>query len=91
MSMRREEFRKGCDYLNQVLPPDEQLTGIDRLLDLLDFDHSNSIEINEFFEVRGPRHIEGLRNTRVPYRLTPHTVCFDGAGLPSAGPEGRQA
>lgn len=48
----RDEFRQGCEYLNHVLPSDEKLNNVDRLLDLLDFDKSNSIEVNEFFEVR---------------------------------------
>jgi hypothetical protein len=48
----REEFRQGCEYLNQLLSAEDKLTDVDHLLDLIDFDHSNSIELNEFFEVR---------------------------------------
>lgn len=51
-SISREEFRQGCEHLNRLLPAEEQLMGIDHLLDLIDFDRSNSIELNEFFEVR---------------------------------------
>lgn len=99
----REEFRQGCDYLNQVLPPDERLTNVDRLLDLLDFDHSNSIEVNEFFEVwlagpaggrEGGREEDGTRRTS---SADGRAACLHAvlvlavAGLPPAGPEGRQA
>lgn len=40
-----------CEAINALLPPEERIRGGDRLLDLLDFDKSGSIEINEFFEV----------------------------------------
>ena len=48
----RDEFRQGCENLNKMLPNEEKLSGIDHILDLIDFDHSNRIELNEFFEVR---------------------------------------
>jgi len=46
-----EEFRDGCAKLNSLLPGDCQLTNIDRTLQMMDFDGSGSIDINEFFEV----------------------------------------
>ena len=46
-----EEFRNGCALLNKSLHPDCQLKNIDRMLQLMDFDGSGSIDINEFFEV----------------------------------------
>lgn len=48
----REEFRKGCEILNQSMTADssERLTDIDHMLDIMDFDGSDSIDINEFFE-----------------------------------------
>ncbi len=49
----REEFRDGCALLNKSLHPDCQLTDIDRTLDVMDFDGSGTIDINEFFEVSG--------------------------------------
>lgn len=52
----REEFRQGCENLNKLLPSEEKLSGIDHILDLIDFDHSNSIELNEFFEVSLDTH-----------------------------------
>ena len=51
LTAHREEFRQGCENLNKLLPSEERLSGIDHILDLIDFDHSNSIELNEFFEV----------------------------------------
>lgn len=50
----REEFREGCAKLNSMLHPDCQLTNIDRTLEVMDFDGSGTIDINEFFEVRRP-------------------------------------
>jgi serine/threonine-protein phosphatase with EF-hand domain len=49
----REEFHQGCDILNSYLPPDskQRLTDIDHTLDLMDFDGSDDLDINEFFEV----------------------------------------
>ena len=49
----REEFHKGCALLNSTLPPDseQRLTDIDHTLDLMDFDGSDDLDINEFFEV----------------------------------------
>ena len=49
----RDEFREGCALLNKQLHPDCQLTDIDRTLDVMDFDGSGSIDLNEFFEVSG--------------------------------------
>lgn len=46
----REEFREGCAKLNSSLHPDCQLTNIDRTLEVMDFDGSGTIDINEFFE-----------------------------------------
>jgi serine/threonine-protein phosphatase with EF-hand domain len=46
----REEFRDGCARLNSMLHPDCQLTNIDRTLEVMDFDGSGTIDINEFFE-----------------------------------------
>jgi hypothetical protein len=48
----RDEFRHGCDVINSLLPPEDHIHDIDHLLDLLDFDGSDGIELNEFFEVR---------------------------------------
>lgn len=46
----REEFRQGCDVLNKNLHPDYRLTDIDHTLEMMDFDGSGTIDINEFFE-----------------------------------------
>ena len=50
-TISREEFRKGCDFMNTTLPPESQLKDYDHILTLMDFDQSDSIDINEFFEV----------------------------------------
>lgn len=49
----REEFHKGCALLNSNMSEDnaQRLTDIDHTLDLMDFDGSNDLDINEFFEV----------------------------------------
>jgi len=48
----REEFNNGCNLLNSHLPPDstERLTDIQHMMDLIDIDHSGSIDLNEFME-----------------------------------------
>ena len=53
----REEFRKGCELINGSLPGDseQRLTNIDHTLDLMDFDGTGDIDINEFFEVSNPQ------------------------------------
>mmetsp|Transcript_2397 Transcript_2397/g.3666 ORF Transcript_2397/g.3666 Transcript_2397/m.3666 type:complete len:753 (-) Transcript_2397:205-2463(-) len=50
-TISREEFRLGCDFMNTTLPPDQQLKDYDHVLTLMDFDQSDSIDLNEFFEV----------------------------------------
>lgn len=50
-AISREEFKLGCDFLNTTLPPEQQLRDYDHVLNLMDFDQSDSIDINEFFEV----------------------------------------
>mmetsp|Transcript_11157 Transcript_11157/g.15887 ORF Transcript_11157/g.15887 Transcript_11157/m.15887 type:complete len:700 (+) Transcript_11157:133-2232(+) len=50
-SISRDEFRKGCEIINQNLRPGEQLEDPDAMLDIMDLDHSDSIDVNEFFEV----------------------------------------
>lgn len=50
-TISRAEFAQGCDMLNTTLPADQQLRDYDRILDMMDFDQSDSIDINEFFEV----------------------------------------
>mmetsp|Transcript_671 Transcript_671/g.771 ORF Transcript_671/g.771 Transcript_671/m.771 type:complete len:686 (+) Transcript_671:149-2206(+) len=49
----RDEFHKGCAMLNGGLSDDseQRLTDIDHTLDLMDFDGSDDLDINEFFEV----------------------------------------
>jgi serine/threonine-protein phosphatase with EF-hands len=49
----RSEFKLGCDFINTTLPPDQHLKDYDHILTLMDFDQSDSIDINEFFEVSG--------------------------------------
>ncbi|CAM9136649.1 unnamed protein product, partial [Ectocarpus fasciculatus] len=51
-TISREEFHVGCDAINKTLPPEKQLTDADAILDLMDFDKNDSIDMNEFFEVR---------------------------------------
>jgi serine/threonine-protein phosphatase with EF-hands len=53
-AISRAEFRLGCDFMNTTLPPDQQLRDYDHVLSLMDFDQSDSIDINEFFEVPSP-------------------------------------
>ncbi len=50
-AISREEFKLGCDFMNTTLPPESQLRDYDHVLNLMDFDNSDSIDINEFFEV----------------------------------------
>eukprot|EP00607_Mallomonas_marina_P001939 CAMPEP_0182427696 /NCGR_PEP_ID=MMETSP1167-20130531/18986_1 /TAXON_ID=2988 /ORGANISM="Mallomonas Sp, Strain CCMP3275" /LENGTH=658 /DNA_ID=CAMNT_0024610119 /DNA_START=197 /DNA_END=2173 /DNA_ORIENTATION=+ len=50
-TISRAEFAQGCDMLNTTLPQDQQLKDYDHILDMMDFDQSDSIDINEFFEV----------------------------------------
>eukprot|EP00596_Hydrurales_sp_CCMP1899_P008345 CAMPEP_0119033936 /NCGR_PEP_ID=MMETSP1177-20130426/1001_1 /TAXON_ID=2985 /ORGANISM="Ochromonas sp, Strain CCMP1899" /LENGTH=680 /DNA_ID=CAMNT_0006991067 /DNA_START=153 /DNA_END=2195 /DNA_ORIENTATION=- len=49
----REEFHRGCAMLNGDLSEnsEQRLTDIDHTLDLMDFDGSDDLDINEFFEV----------------------------------------
>ena len=47
----RSEFQLGCDFINTTLPPDQHLKDYDHILTLMDFDQSDTIDINEFFEV----------------------------------------
>jgi Ca2+-binding EF-hand superfamily protein/diadenosine tetraphosphatase ApaH/serine/threonine PP2A family protein phosphatase len=49
-SISRDEFRQGCEALNAHLPAESHLTGLERVMDLLDFDRSGTIEVAEFFE-----------------------------------------
>jgi hypothetical protein len=46
-----DEFRTGCQIINETLPDDQRLADIDRILSLLDTDESGYIDVNEFFEM----------------------------------------
>uniref|UniRef100_A0A7S1U285 Serine/threonine-protein phosphatase n=2 Tax=Phaeomonas parva TaxID=124430 RepID=A0A7S1U285_9STRA len=46
----REEFNQGCELINERLPDSMKLTGIDHIRTLIDFDDSDGIDLNEFFE-----------------------------------------
>ena len=46
----REEFHAGCEKLNANLHEDCKLKDVDHMLDLMDFDGSGTIDINEFLE-----------------------------------------
>ncbi|CAN0117700.1 unnamed protein product, partial [Discosporangium mesarthrocarpum] len=50
-SISREEFKKGCELLNQQASEGEALENHDMILDMMDFDNNDTIDINEFFEV----------------------------------------
>lgn len=55
----RDEFRKGCELLNQssVIDEEHKLKDVDRMMDLIDLTHSETININEFFEVCRLLHV----------------------------------
>lgn len=44
------EFLNGCEKLNKLLHVDCQLTDIEHTLEMMDFDGSGTIDVNEFFE-----------------------------------------
>lgn len=51
-SISREEFRQGCLELNKLIPDDHhKLTDVDHIMDIIDFDRSGSLSLNEIFEV----------------------------------------
>ena len=43
--------RHGCAVINANLPEGERLEDPDKILDMMDLDKSDSIDVNEFFEV----------------------------------------
>lgn len=45
-------FFKGCDLINEQAAEGERLENFDVMLDVMDMDNNDSIDINEFFEVR---------------------------------------
>eukprot|EP01084_Bolivina_argentea_P239361 402330_1 len=47
----RHEFNKGCELINEELPPKDRLTNTDAILDVMDLTSDGCICINEFFEV----------------------------------------
>jgi Ca2+-binding EF-hand superfamily protein len=44
------EFRIGCEKLNKTAAPADQLTDLDHILSVMDFNHSGAVDMNEFFE-----------------------------------------
>jgi len=46
----REEFRQGCEYINKHVEDKSQIANPDRILEIMDFDGSDDVDINEFFE-----------------------------------------
>ena len=46
----REEFRRGCEIINQKLPIQRQIQDPDKILSMIDFDSNESIDLNEFLE-----------------------------------------
>jgi len=74
-SISRAEFRQGCEALNAHLPAESRLAGLDRVMDLLDFDHSGTIEVAEFFE--GFRIMDlrdGKQDGKIDVRTKPATA-----------------
>jgi Ca2+-binding EF-hand superfamily protein len=51
-SISKAEFKRGCAILNRNLPIDRQIMDPDGLMKLMDFDGNDSVDMNEFFEVR---------------------------------------
>jgi serine/threonine-protein phosphatase with EF-hand domain len=50
-SISREEFKLGCEALNQQLPAEDRLDNYDAIMSMIDLDGSDSIDKNELFEV----------------------------------------
>jgi len=75
-TISRSEFHQGCNLLNTTLPPEQQLTDYDHILDLMDFDQSDSIDINEFFEVRTRNEGERERRKREREGMFSLFLCF---------------
>jgi serine/threonine-protein phosphatase with EF-hands len=46
-----DDFVKGCEKINETLPPQSRLQNIEELFDIADLDGSKVIIANEFFEV----------------------------------------
>lgn len=46
---------QGCELINQQAGDGEALENIDVILGVMDMDNNDSIDINEFFEVRAVR------------------------------------
>ncbi len=44
------EFKTGCESLNASAGVEDQLTDLDYILNIMDFDHSGTVDVNEFFE-----------------------------------------
>mmetsp|Transcript_30265 Transcript_30265/g.47712 ORF Transcript_30265/g.47712 Transcript_30265/m.47712 type:complete len:388 (+) Transcript_30265:3-1166(+) len=49
-TISREEFQQGCEYINKHVSESEQIQNPDRILEIMDFDGSDDIDLNEFFE-----------------------------------------
>ena len=55
--------RQGCELINQQADDGEYLENIDVILGVMDMDNNDSIDINEFFEVRVDRSRQPGRDT----------------------------
>lgn len=50
-TITRDEFKQGCDILNQTLPEDQKIKELDRIVSIMDVSAKGEIDLNEFFEM----------------------------------------
>jgi len=47
----KDQFRVGCEKLNNYLRDGEKIQNCDAILDMMDLDETGSVSVNEFFEM----------------------------------------
>jgi len=47
----QQEFRSGCEEINNILPTDEKMKNFDKVLEIFDVNGDGTIDLNSFFEL----------------------------------------
>jgi Ca2+-binding EF-hand superfamily protein len=79
----KEDFIRGCEMLNQDLPPESQIKDVQKLLSIMDVSRTGEIDVNEFFEMFRLSDSKGDISSSIP---APPPIAPRALDMPSPPP-----